>query len=364
MKTICRLSQVLFAFACLSQTKGSVTLTNPILFVTQVQIPKEANGNVVSNTFVSVVSLFGNHLADTVHAGRGGDLMLMTTNQGLVNLTRNAGYGASGSQDGIGIAVRDPAVHWSGKKAIFSMVAGAPAGSNDLTQFYWQLYELTNLDLVSANTNTTPKITFVQNQPANFNNVNPCYATDDRIIFMTDKPFNGAMLLYPQLEEYKGNPSVSGTWSLNPTNGDLRILNHTPSGAFNPIVDSFGRIIETRWDHLTQDPNATNDRLFIQTNNSFNFISETNNSPIISAVQETFPEPRNFDGPGLALSKTHGNAFNNFLPWMLPEAGGAEEVLNHVGRHELFQIMQNSFTNDNNLLRSEERRVGKECRSR
>jgi hypothetical protein len=42
---------------------SSLTLTNPILFVTQVPLPKEINGN-VSNTFVSVVSLFGNHLAD------------------------------------------------------------------------------------------------------------------------------------------------------------------------------------------------------------------------------------------------------------------------------------------------------------
>src|SRR5262249_49398258 len=46
----------------------------------------------------------------------------------------------------------------------------------------------------------------------------------------------------------------------------------------------------------------------------------------------------------------HGNAFNSFLPWMLPEAGGAEEVINHVGRHELFSTMNSSFTNDNNLV--------------
>src|SRR5947199_2127516 len=93
---------------------SSITLTNPILFVTQVPLPKEINGN-VSNTFVSVVSLFGNHLADAAHAGRGGDLWLMTTNLGLVNLTRKAGLGASGSQDGIGIGVRDPSVHWNGR---------------------------------------------------------------------------------------------------------------------------------------------------------------------------------------------------------------------------------------------------------
>ena len=340
----------LFSSAATPACAASLTLTNPILFVTQAPIPKEINGT-VSNTFVSVVSLFGNHLADTAHAARGGDLWLMTTNLGLVNLTRKAGLGTSGSQDGVGIGVRDPSIHWSGKKAIFSMVVGAPTGSNDLTQFYWQLYEITNLDSVVLDTNTTPDIRLVQNQPLNFNNVNPCYATDGRIIFTTDKPFNGAMHLYPSLEEYKGNPSVSGTWSLDPGTGDLRLLNHTPSGAFNPIVDSFGRIIETRWDHLVQDANATDDRLNLTTNGSFDFLFETNNSAFQSTnIVENFPEPRNFDGVGLGQSKTRGNSFNNFLPWMLPEAGGAEEVLNHVGRHELLQTMLNTFTNDANLL--------------
>jgi hypothetical protein len=28
---------------------------------------------------------------------------------------------------------------------MFSMVVGAPAGSGDTTQFFWQLYEITNL---------------------------------------------------------------------------------------------------------------------------------------------------------------------------------------------------------------------------
>ncbi|HYV29239.1 MAG TPA: hypothetical protein VFA77_17020 [Candidatus Eisenbacteria bacterium] len=128
-------------FATPAAAHAAVTLANPILFVTQVEIPKERNGS-VSNTFVSVVSLFGNHLADPLHAGRGGDLWLMTTNRGLVNLTRNAGFGASGSQDGVGIAVRDSSVHWSGKRAVFSMVVGAPTNAADATPFFWQLYEV------------------------------------------------------------------------------------------------------------------------------------------------------------------------------------------------------------------------------
>src|SRR5947209_7679775 len=71
---------------------AAAPLPNPVVFVTQVPIPRELNSS-VSNTFLSVVTLFGNHLADTAHAARGGDLMLLTTNSGLVNLTRAAGFG-------------------------------------------------------------------------------------------------------------------------------------------------------------------------------------------------------------------------------------------------------------------------------
>src|ERR1700686_1805916 len=103
----------------LAPSPAAAGLVNPVLFVTQVPIPRELNSS-VSNTFLSVVTLFGNHLGDTAHAARGGDLWLLTTNGGLVNLTRNAGFGVKGVQSGVGISVRDASVHWSGKKAIFS----------------------------------------------------------------------------------------------------------------------------------------------------------------------------------------------------------------------------------------------------
>src|SRR5882672_1280656 len=74
---------------------GAVTLTNPIVFVTQPPIAHELNGT-VSNAFLSVVTIFGNQQADTAHTARGGDLWLMLTNLGLVNLTRNAGLGTNG----------------------------------------------------------------------------------------------------------------------------------------------------------------------------------------------------------------------------------------------------------------------------
>src|SRR5258706_8322287 len=280
-----------FAFIRLAYGAGPA-LPNPILFVTQVVIPNELNDGIVSNVAVSVVSPLGNQLADTAHAGRGGDLWIRYDDGTLKNLTRAAGFGANGVQHGIGIAARDPHVHWSGTKAIFSMVVGAPTNSSDKAQFVWQLYEITNF----LDPTATPVITKVPNQPTNYNNVMPCYGTDGRIIFACDRPRNGAPHLYPQLDEYNNVPSNTGLWSLDPATGDLFQLDHSPSGDFHPFVDSFGRVIFTRWDHLVQDRNATDDRLSRATNGTFNFFSETDGSyNLANRPIETFPEPRTYD---------------------------------------------------------------------
>lgn len=329
----------------------ALTLTNSIVFVTQPPIPRELNSS-VSNTFLSVVAEFGNQQADTAHAARGGDLWLMTTNLGLVNLTRRAGFGTNGIQAGIGIDVRDPAIHWSGSKVVFSMVVGAPTNAADPTAFFWQLYELTNLDAIIANTNTPPLVAKVPNQPTNCNNVNPTYATAGRIIFMSDRPFNNQPYLYPERDEYKGAPCVTGTYSLDPVSGDLKMLEHLPSGGFNPFIDSYGRLIITRWDHLIQDGNATDDRLGLATNGAENFLSEAANAPVQSTnTIETFPEPNDFDTNYCAQLGVNPDVFNFFFPWALDPDGGNEEILNHVGRHEIsFATLTKSFTGDTNLI--------------
>src|SRR5262249_7580784 len=149
-------------------------------------------------------------------------------------------------QDANAIAVREPSVHWSGTKALFSMVVGCPSHQFDYNyKGNWQIYEITGLQ-----PNDTPVITKVPNQPATFNNVSPIYGTDERIIFTTDRPRNGAQHLYPQRDEYEFAPTISGIWSLNPASGDLFLMSHDPSGSFTPTIDSFGRVIFTRWDHL------------------------------------------------------------------------------------------------------------------
>jgi len=139
--------------------------------------------------------------------------------------------------------------------------------------------------------------------------------------------------------------------SLDPVSGDLVLLDHAPSGAFTPIVDSFGRIIFTRWDHFVRDRNAVYDGWGVTTNGTFNYNDESAASPFdLNDRFEYYPEPRTFDTNGLAALKVHGNALNIFFPWMVNEDGTGLEVLNHVGRHELAQSIQNSFTNDPNLV--------------
>ncbi len=335
-------------FFLLASEEAGAAITNAILFVTQAPIAEERNDATVSNVFVSVVSALGNHLADTKHAGRGGDLWIRYPNGGITNLTRAAGYGTNTVQHGVGIAVRDPFVHWSGNKAIFSMVVGSPNGPGDTTTYFWQLYEITNF----VTQGSTPVITKVPNQPTNYNNVMACYGTDERIIFACDRPRDGSTHLYPQLDEYNNFPSNTGLWSLDPNTGDLFQLDHCPSGDFHPFVDSFGRVIFSRWDHLVQDRNATDDRMGIATNGTFDYFGEaTTNYDISYRPVEKFPEPRTYDTNQLAITKVQGNAINLFFPWMQNEDGTSLEVLNHVGRHELSSGFRgSSFTNDPNLV--------------
>jgi hypothetical protein len=308
---------------------------NPILFVTQVP---------ALNDFTSRGSTFGNHGASLAAVPRGGDLMLRYPDGLLRNLTREAGFGMDGMQGANAIAVREPTVHWSGGKAVFSMVVGAPTQRYEVASYYWQLYEVTGLDR-----GQTASITKVPNQPALYNNVSPLYGTDDRILFTSDRPRTGQAYLYPQLDEYESAATVSGIWSLNPAvAGDLRLLNHTPSGAFSPSIDSFGRVVFIRWDHLQQDQQADADRAAPTNppNGSFTYADESAGALATSLRTDMFPETR-ADTPSGVFGPVNGYTNNLFTPWQINEDGTKEETLNHIGRHELsFGYMPTSFSSD------------------
>ncbi len=312
--------------------------TNAILFVTQVPVPAD---------FTTIASTFGNHLGDPGACGRGGDLYIRYPDGTLKNLTRAAGYGQWGTQAPNGIAVRQPCVHWSGQKAVFSMVVGSSANPYDTTAYYWQLYEITNF----TNPQSVPVITRVPNQPANFNNVAPIYGSDDRILFTSDRPRNGQVELYPQLDEYEEAPTVTGLWSLEPATGDLFMVNHTPSGAFSPLLDSAGRIVFSRWDHLQRDQQADTDweegQIIF---GAFNYSDESPNSVMTTNLAEEFPEPRDVRTDLLAGTGLLGNSFNQFFPWAINQDGTDEETVNHIGRHEIGgSYASAAFTNDPNL---------------
>jgi hypothetical protein len=328
----------------------AVLTGDPILFVTQVPIPAD---------FATVAAAFGNHLPDPAACGRGGDLWIRYPQGRLKNLTRDAGYGKSGFQGGSSIAVREPCVHWNGQKAVFSMVVGAPAQFLPTTS-RWQLYEVTGLDA-----DDTPVITKVPGQPTAFNNTAPCYASDGRILFTSDRPRNGALHLYPQLDEYEEQPTNTGLWSLNPATAALFQLNHAPSGVFSPRVDSFGRVIFTRWDHMQRDQQADDDEIAGGTLGifgTFNYSSEAANSVPTLNNSEVFPEPRSHwisfinDHPGYAgdlrgyASHLTGHDFSHFFPWQIHQDGTAEETLNHVGRHELQEYVPLSRNDDPNVV--------------
>ena len=313
--------------------------TNSILFVTQTPIPAD---------FTTIGSVFGNHRAQPDSCGRGGDLYIRYANGTIKNLTRAAGFGTYGPQHTNGIAVRQPCVHWSGTKAVFSMVVGAPRFQYDYaTVNYWQLFEITNFTDSAA----VPVITKVPNQPANYNNISPIYGTDDRIIFTSDRPRDGQRHLYPQLDEYEEAPTVTGLWSLQPTNGDLFLLTHTPSGAFSPLLDSAGRVIFVRWDHLQRDQQADTDfENGNTTYGTFNWSDESSASVTTTNQTEVFPEPRGGRTDLLAGTGLTGHTFNQFFPWQINEDGTEEETVNHVGRHELGGSYGNAaFTNDPNI---------------
>jgi hypothetical protein len=323
-----RLRHLLIAIAFAATGAHAQPLQNPILFVTQFPI---------AGDFTAIGSVFGNHRTDMESTGRGGDLMIRYPDGSLRNLTHEAGYGMDGQQGANAIAVRDPAVSWDGTRAIFSMVIGAPTQQYQWGTWYWQMYEVSGLGQGQV-----VHITKVANQPANFNNVSPTYLSDGSIAFVSDRPRNGAGHLYPQLDEYEEAPTPTGLWRLLPASGRLDLLQYAVSGSFNPIVDSYGRVLFTRWDHLQRDQqndNANNDY------GTFNWSSEASSATATPDRSEVFPEPRNT----VAGSHVQGFTINHFFPWMVNQDGSGEETLNHVGRHELHGYFNRSFDNDPNL---------------
>ena len=311
---------------------GPSAITHPILFVTQVPVPAD---------FATIGSVFANHQSGMQSVARGGDLWIRYPDGSRRNLTAEAGYGNAGQQGANAIAVRDPAVNFAADKAVFGMLVGAPTAQYQQGEWYWQLYEVSGIAQ-----GQTATITHVANQPADCNNVEPVYASDGGLIFASDCSRNRQRHLYPQLDEYESTPSTSGLWKLG-SDGSLRLLQHAPSGSFGPLVDSFGRILFTRWDHLQTDQQAEADAEAEAAGEpsiygSFDYAGEAANAARGPRAPEIYPEPLT-SVPG---SNLNGHRFNFFFPWQLNQDGSGEETLNHIGRQELHSYFARSFIND------------------
>ena len=307
------------ACAGLAGPAPAIELQHPVLFVTQVPVPAD---------FATIGSVFANHRGDIGSAARGGDLWIAYPDGSRRNLTAEAGYGMTGLQGANAIAVRDPAVSWDGTRAVFSMVIGAPTEQYQPITRYWQLHEITGLGQ-----GETVSITPVAGQPEDCNNVEPTYAQDDSIVFVSDRPRDGRRHLYPQLDEYESTPTPTGLWKLSP-DGVLTLMQHSPSGSFGPLVDRYGRVVFTRWDHLQQDQQAE-----VPDYGTFDWASEEADAAMLPSV-DVFPEPRG------DTATAFGHRINNFIPWMINLDGTGEETLNHVGRHELFGYFNRSLRDD------------------
>ncbi|MGJ4729195.1 hypothetical protein [Luteimonas sp. SDU101] len=313
-------------------------ISNPILFVTQV--PTQGG-----DPFASRLSTFANHMGNMGSALRGGDLMIRYPDGALRNLTREAGYGMDGLQGANAIAVREPTVHWSGTKAIFSMVVGAPTARYGSSDAKWQLYEVTGLGR-----GENARITKVPHQPASYNNVSPLYASNGDILFTSDSPRRGESHLYPNLDEYESTPTVTGIFRLQVGIGQVSLLNHVPSGAFSPTIDSYGRVIFTRWDHLQHDQQQDGSIYLGYTFDPFNYSSEAANATRVGLVRDTFPERRQQSTSPYGRVTNH--TFNLFTPWQMNQDGTDELTLNHIGRQELvgdYGYIPRSFMDDNAL---------------
>ena len=240
--------------------------------------------------------------------------------------------------------MREPTVHWNGTKALFSMVIGAPPQQYQYVERYWQIYEVTGLGA-----GDTPVITKVPNQPADYNNVSPIYAPDDRILFTSDRPRNGQRHLYPQLDEYEEAPTVTGIWSLDPA---------TATAPARPRalgrLHAHRRQLRPRHLHALGPPAARpagrrrRDRR--RQLRHLQLRRTSRRAPrALPNRDEVFPEPRPERKDLLAGTNLEGHTFNQFFPWQMNEDGTELETLNHIGRHELHRYFNRSFNDDPNV---------------
>jgi hypothetical protein len=178
----------------------------------------------------------------------------------------------------------------------------------------------------------------------------PIYGSNpDHIYFISDRPRNGTRHLYPKRDEYESTPTNTGLWRLHVSTGQLSLIDHAPSGDFHPILDSYGRIVMTRWDHLERDQPADADSGTDKGYGAFNYSDETAEAQRLNSIAEHFPEHEDREAALEKHPNLNEHRFNHFFPWMVNQDGTDLETLNHLGRHELHAYLPRSFKDDPEL---------------
>lgn len=365
-----RLILILIFTACNASTDSSIEnnsqrQTSPIIYPTLI-----TTYPIVFVTYVPVVNMqsqlntFGNHGTSILDSIPGGDLYIRYPDGHLKNITESAGYGIPSEEIQEGskpISVRQPTVHWSGKKVIFSMLLGGPKERFDRAQERrWQIYEA-----VGLGRNEVISIRKLPYQPTKYNNFSAVYGSNDDIFFVSDAPLYGMKHTYPQLDEYESTPTNTGIWKIDMKTKKYSMIQHAPSGSFDLYVDSFGRIIFTKWDHLKRDQQADADRYENGKYRAFDFSDEGPKALRTSfpefdeagklvadkngVLYELFPEARSLKDPTKDPNESINN-LNQFFIWQIYEDGSKEETINHIGRHEFGgSYMPPVFLDDPNL---------------
>src|SRR5262249_16792131 len=153
-------------------------------------------------------------------------------------------------------------------KALVSMVVGC---GNDA---HWQIYEVENLEQGGSAAKFTRLV-----QP-DFNNLSPIYSPEgsgtEQIIYSSDMSWHGPTAQHLKcIDEYEEHRSTCGLFKLDRT-GNVTNFDASPSGSFTPTIDSFGRVIFTRWDHLVNDQQEEDDK---HRHELFNWLSENADAP-------------------------------------------------------------------------------------
>lgn len=337
-----------------SITYPTVLTSYPIVFVTYVPVV----------SMLSQLNAFGNHGTSIVDSIPGGDLYIRYQDGGIKNITESAGYGLPSSEIQAGekpISVRQPTVHWSGKKVLFSMLVGGPKERFDrASERRWQIYEAMGLG-----PNDVVSIKKIPHQPESYNNFSAVYGANDDIFFVSDAPLYDMKHTYPQLDEYESTPTNTGIWKIDIQTKKVSMIQHAPSGSFDLYVDSFGRIVFTKWDHLKRDQQADADRYENGKYGAFDFPNENPEAQRVvfpefdetgkliadknGVLYELFPEARAAQDPTKDPNESINN-LNQFFVWQINEDGSEEETINHVGRHEFGgSYMPPVFLDDPNL---------------